>query len=243
MTDDILRVEALTKTFGGVAAISEVTFEIKRGEILGIIGPNGAGKTTLINAITGVFQPDRGSIWFDGSTIVKYRLYRASRLGIGRTFQQPQTLLSLKCIENVKIAGLTRGLSHKQSEEKAEGILSVLGLAKFAWRPASDLNFAQRKLLDMARALATDPKLLFLDEVLTGLSDKEISSMVITLNNLKKSGITIAVVEHLVKIIRTISDRLVVMDAGRVLMEGQPDQVLSDPQVIESYMGPGEVEH
>lgn len=241
MTDWILEARGVQKTFGGVKALQDITFNIQRGEILGVIGPNGAGKTTAINVITGVISPDAGEILYESRPITKTRLFVSSRMGMARTFQHPQTLNSLNCLDNVKVACLTRGMSHKEAEKKAEEILELVGLYSFLHEPASTLNFAQKKVLDMARALGTQPKLLFLDEVLTGLTEEEIQDLISKIRSLKKQGLTIVIIEHLVKVIRAVSDRLLVLDSGKVLMQDSPDVVLSNPHVIESYIGKGGV--
>ncbi|UOF90996.1 ABC transporter ATP-binding protein [Fodinisporobacter ferrooxydans] len=241
MSDWILETKGVQKTFGGVKALQDITFHIQRGEILGVIGPNGAGKTTAINVITGVIAPDAGEIFYESKPVTKSRLFLSSRMGMARTFQHPQTLNSLDCLDNVKVACLTRGMSHKEAEQKAEEILDLVGLHSFLHEPSSSLNFAQRKVLDMARALGTQPKLLFLDEVLTGLTDEEIQDLVKKIRSLKNQGLTIVIIEHLVKVIRSVSDRLLVLDTGKVLMQDLPDVVLSNPLVIESYIGKGGV--
>lgn len=241
MGDYILEAKGIQKTFGGVKALQDITFNVQRGEILGVIGPNGAGKTTAINVITGVIAPDAGEIYYESRLVKKSKLFVSSRMGMARTFQHPQTLNSLNCLDNVKVACLTRGLSHKEAEKKAEEVLDLVGLSYFRNEPASTLNFAQKKILDMARALGTQPKLLFLDEVLTGLTDGEIQDLVTKILSLKKQGLTIVIIEHLVKVIRAVSDRLLVLDSGKVLMQGPPDVVLSNPRVIESYIGKGGV--
>jgi branched-chain amino acid transport system ATP-binding protein len=229
----ILEVGNLEKSFGGLKALNGVSFDLHPGEILGLAGPNGSGKTTCINAITGVFRIDGGSIRFAGEDIHHRATYRRVRKGINRTFQVPRPFPGLTVHENVLVA------SHYGSGEHADAVtlLEGTGLAEFADKPARTLNSSQQKMLGLARALATKPRLLLVDEIGAGLNPEELSAMAQRLRGYANQGMALLVVEHLMDFLDQVTDRLVVMDAGNTLFTGKLAQATEDPRVIEAFLG------
>jgi branched-chain amino acid transport system ATP-binding protein len=231
----LLRVDGLVKRFGGFRALDILTFSMNAGEILGLVGPNGSGKTTCINVISGLYQPDGGAIHFAGQPIGGLRPHRLVHAGINRTFQVPRPFLTLTVRENVEIA-LSYGRNRDRPADTA-ALLSSLDLAACADQPAADLNSAQQKMLDLARALATGPRLLLVDELAAGLNPAELERVAEKLKELARSGIALLVVEHLMRFIDQITDRIIVMNAGKEIFEGRLAEAARDPQVVEVFLG------
>jgi branched-chain amino acid transport system ATP-binding protein len=231
----LLQVDGLVKSFGGFRALDVLSFSVAAGEILGLVGPNGSGKTTCINVISGLYRPDAGSIRFEGQPIDGLPSHRLVHAGINRTFQVPRPFHTLTVRENVEIAR-----AYGRSRDGAADIgtlLSSLDLAAFADRPAGELNSAQQKMLDLARALATGPRLLLVDELAAGLNPAELQRVAAKLKELAHSGIALLVVEHLMGFIDQITDRLIVMNAGKEIFEGRLAAAAKDAQVVEVFLG------
>jgi branched-chain amino acid transport system ATP-binding protein len=235
----ILEVNGVTKTFGGLMAVSEVSFDLPEGQILGLIGPNGAGKTTLFNCINSVYPVTMGSVAFRGKKINGLPTYAVARLGMARTHQIVRPLNELTVRENVMV-GACFGRHNRRMGEAAriaDEVLAFVGLAPRAAMLASSLNVAQKKRLELARALAAQPYLLLLDEVLAGLNPAEVSSMVDTIRNIRDQGITIIMIEHIMHAIMNLSDRVIVLNYGQLIAAGTPEEVSQNEQVIEAYLG------
>lgn len=235
----LLECSAVTKRFGGLVALDEVDLVVEPGEIVGLVGPNGSGKTTLLSVIGGSLAPSGGSIRFHGRDITGLAAHRRSHLGISRTFQVPRPLPSLDVLGNVVLpAKFARDTGDARSpEERAHEILERVGLSEHAKAPTSALTLHERKFLEIARALALSPELLLLDEVLGGLNPTEAESGVELIASLRDSGVAILYIEHNVKAVTRLADRMYVLNRGRNLASGTPAQVISDPHVIEAYLG------
>ena len=235
----ILQVQDLTKRFGGLQALSAVTFDLAEGQILGLIGPNGAGKTTLFNVINGVYTPERGRVTFRGKDITGLPSYEVARRGLARTHQVVRPLTDLSVRENVMVGACYGREKHslKEARRVADEALTKVGLIERADQPAGSLNVAQKKRLEMARALAAKPYLILLDEVLAGLNPSEIASMMETVRAIRDQGITILMIEHVMQAIMAFSDRILVLDYGMLIATGAPEEVANNPQVIEAYLG------
>ncbi|MGO9831460.1 MAG: ABC transporter ATP-binding protein [Myxococcaceae bacterium] len=234
----LLQLKHVVKRFGGLLATNDVSFDVEEGEVVFIIGPNGAGKTTLFNLISGYVTADSGEILFRGQNLVGLRPYQTTRLGIGRTFQIVKPLPSLTVRENVMLGSFLHARSRAEAGRKADEVLGFLGLSKRGEQLASGLPLAQRKLLEVARALATGAKLLLLDEVMAGLNPTESAEVVQLLRKLKEFGVTaVGGVEHIMRVVMALASRVVVMDQGGKLAEGAPQAVVHDPRVVEAYLG------
>lgn len=236
----ILQCIGVSKRFGGVPALSDVSLSIERAEIIGLIGPNGAGKTTLFNVVAGALRPSSGRILFDGDDITGLPPHRICRRGISRTFQITRPFAELTCLENVGVAVINRRGREKAGNWREEGskYLDLVGLNQNLAAKAGDLNLIQKKKLEMARALAAHPKLLLLDEVLGGLNTQEIGQAVAIIRDLRESmGITILWIEHIMGAIMGAADRVIVLDQGRKLLEGAPGEVVKDERAIKAYLG------
>jgi branched-chain amino acid transport system ATP-binding protein len=231
----LLTVDGLVKRFGGFRALDVLSFRVGAGEILGLVGPNGSGKTTCINVISGLYRPDGGTIRFEGRSIGGLASHRLVHAGINRTFQIPRPFLTLTVRENVEIA-LAYGRNRTHAQD-AGSLLSSLELAAFADQPAGQLNSAQQKMLDLARALATGPRLLLVDELAAGLNPAELERVAIKLKELARSGIALLVVEHLMGFIDQITDRIIVMNAGKEIFEGRLAEASRNSQVVEVFLG------
>ena len=237
----ILQARALTKRFGGLAAVSDVTFRLDEGEILGVIGPNGSGKTTLVNVVTGALPATSGEVWLDGRSLRGVAPYAIGRLGISRTFQVVKPFRNLSVVENVMVGALfgARGgvRDVASARREAEAILAFVGLAHRTDAAADGLNVPERKRMELARALAMRPRVLFLDEVMAGLNPSEIDAAVDLVKRIRDRGVSLVVIEHVMKAIRNVSDRILVLFHGETLTEGPPAEVLNDPRVVSAYLG------
>lgn len=235
----ILQVERVSKAFGGLQALFDITFELPEGQILGLLGPNGAGKTTLFNVINGVYTPNAGRIVFRGHECSGLKPYHLARLGLARTHQIVRPLNELTVRENAMVGACfgREGQTLAQAARTADEVLRFVGLEERAGQLASSLNVAQKKRLELARALSARPYLLLLDEVLAGLNSSEIAAMVETVRKIREQGVTIIMIEHVMHAIMNVSDRIIVLDYGRQIAEGTPREIADNPQVIEAYLG------
>ncbi|MBI1752814.1 MAG: ABC transporter ATP-binding protein [Acidobacteria bacterium] len=233
----ILEIHKISKFFGGLAANSDVSFSVEQGAIMGLIGPNGAGKTTLFNCITGYYPPSRGDILFDGQRMNGLEPDKVCMLGMVRTWQKVRPLPKLSVVDNVMVGALARTSSLKTARALAMEQLKVVRLEHRAGFLAGGLPIGERKKLEVARALATQPKLLLLDEVMGGLNPAESEEIIQLILDIKARGLTQMVIEHDMKAIMRISDRIVVLTSGEKLMEGPPQEVVSNPEVISAYLG------
>jgi branched-chain amino acid transport system ATP-binding protein len=236
-----LKVEGLSKFFGGLRAVYDVSFEIEQGEILGLIGPNGSGKTTTMNLVTGFLKPTSGTIVFKGENIAGLPRYQVCRRGVARTFQIVKPFLEFTALENVmvgRVYGQEPAKSKKVAAEEAKEYLEVVGLSDKADVLAKDLTLMQRKRVELARALAAKPQLLLLDELMAGLNHAETEDAMKLIRQVKDDlNLTILIVEHIVKAIVGLSDRIVVLNMGEKIVEGLPQEVIHNPEVIDVYLG------
>jgi branched-chain amino acid transport system ATP-binding protein len=235
----VLEIKGLTRAFGGLVAVNALDLIVASGEIVGLLGPNGSGKTTALNLVSGVLRPDFGAIHFAGHDIAGMATHRIARLGLGRTFQLVRVLDGMDCAENVR-AGLAfhpARMARGDMDETASLLLERVGLKGSDRRLATELTYIDRKRLELARALALRPRLLLLDEWLAGLNLSELQIGIALIRSLKEEGLSILLVEHVMDAIRSLCDRCVVMNSGRRIAEGTPQAVLSDPAVVEAYLG------
>ncbi len=236
MTEPILRVRDVWKHFGALVAVDGVSLDVARGEKLGIIGPNGSGKTTLINCITGVLRPERGAVVLDGVDISQMPAHRRARRGLARTFQIPRPFVGISVLQNVQVP-----LDYVEGEHdrvaRGHELLALVGLAARADHPAESLTHLELRKLELARALAGNPRLLIADEVMAGLSEAEIDEVLATLFALNDRGVTVIMIEHIMHAIMRFSQRLVCMETGRIIADGAPQAVGKDPEVRRVYFG------
>lgn len=233
----ILAVRDVSKRFGGVVALAGVSFHVEAGEIVGVVGPNGAGKTTLFDIIAGLQQPTSGSVEYDGRPITGLSAHRVARLGLARTFQIPRLFVQLDVLHNVLVGAYTSGLGRHEAHEVALDSLSRVGLADRTHVAAERLNLADRRRLEIARVLALRPRVVLLDEAMSGLNDAELGRMMDLVRTLNRDGTTFVLVEHVMKVVMSLCARVVVIDHGAVLVEDVPAVVTKDKRVIEAYLG------
>jgi branched-chain amino acid transport system ATP-binding protein len=238
MVKEILTAENIIKKFGGLIALKGVSISVRQGEIVGIMGPNGSGKTTLINVISGVYMPDEGRVIFEGKDITYIPSHLRARMGILRTYQTPRPFRKLSVIENVAIAVRNNPRYNRENVYKvSRDILTFVGLEKYIDAPVSSLNTFMLKKLDLARALALSPKLLMIDEIVAGLTEAEALEVSKLIKELHRQGITLMIVEHVIPFLAETCERIIVLNEGKIIAEGKPDEVISNPAVISSYIG------
>jgi branched-chain amino acid transport system ATP-binding protein len=233
----MLKVERVSKYFGGLAAIRDVSFDIQEGEILGLIGPNGAGKTTLFNVVNGFYKPSKGEVFFKDKNISGLKPHQICKLGVARTFQVVKPLQRMSVLDNVIASAFLRVESKARAEEIADEALKFTGLYNDRNLISKGLPLGKRKKLEIARALATQPELLLLDESFAGLNHSELNESIEIIKKIKARGITIMIIEHHMKVIMSISDRIVVINYGEKIAEGTPHEIGNNPLVIEAYLG------
>ncbi|MBB4910482.1 ABC transporter ATP-binding protein [Actinophytocola algeriensis] len=233
----LLSVDGVTKRFGGLAAVSDVSFEVPEGTITGLIGPNGAGKSTLFSMIAGAQRPTAGRISFAGKDITGWQPHEAARAGVGRTFQLMRVFGSMTVLENLTTAAHLRHRTKASARAVAERVCAETNLGSYAHRPAATLTGATKKRLELARALATSPRLLLLDEVLSGLTPTETAEAISLIEQVHAQGITIVLVEHVMQVVMSLCPRLVVLDFGKLIFTGSPDDAVKDQAVLDAYLG------
>lgn len=234
----LLKVDNLTKSFGGVEANKDVSFEIKKREIVGLIGPNGAGKTTLFNCIVGYLRPDKGTVSFNGKVITNFKPHETNKEGIARTFQTMRIMGDLTILENVMIGSFCRVDDRETTQKEAYEMLKLVGLEKVRNSYPTEFPIPIQKRIELARALATKPYLLMLDEVASGLNPKEREEIVSLLRKIhKEKELTLFVIEHVMDVVMPISKRIIVMDGGKKITEGAPKEIANDERVIKAYLG------
>ena len=238
MDESILSVRGVTKRFGGLVAVRDISFDLPVGEIRGLMGPNGAGKTTLVNVICGFYKPDSGTIKFKGHDITGLPTHKICHLGIARTYQVPQPFWDLTALQNVAVAAMYgKGLSKAAAESEAPEVLKLTDLSDKKDVLAKDMSTISLKRLEVARALATGPTLLLVDEPAAGLTEAELPRMLEILESIQQTGTTIILIEHVMKVMRKAVDTILVMDYGAQIAFGKPDEVMNDVKVIECYLG------
>ncbi len=233
----LLDVKDVSMFFGGLAAISDVSFEVRKGEILGLIGPNGAGKTTIFNVVNGFYKPTIGEVFFKDKKISGLKPYRICRLGIARTFQVVKPLQRMSVLDNVIASAFLRVKSKAQAEEIASETIEFTGLHEDRDVISRGLPLGKRKKLEIARALATKPEMLLLDESFAGLNPTELDESIEIIKNIRARGITIMIIEHHMRVIMSISDRIVVLSYGQKIAQGTPHEIVNNPAVVEAYLG------
>ncbi len=237
MSAPLLEVAGLSKRFGGLQAVRDLSLEMARGEVLGLIGPNGAGKTTAFNLVSGFLAPDVGQIRFDGRSVVGLPPHAVCRLGLARTFQIVRPFPHLSVLDNVRVGALARRPRMEEAREQARAVVDRVGLGAKADQPAAGLTLPERKRLELARALATEPTLLLLDEVMAGLNPTEIEAIVALIKRINAEGVSILLIEHNMRAVMTLSHRIAVLNFGEKIVEGEPAAVANHPRVIEAYLG------
>jgi branched-chain amino acid transport system ATP-binding protein len=233
----LLRIQGLTKSFGGLKAVSDLDFEIREGEIVGLIGPNGAGKTTIFNLISGYYEPDEGQIAFLGESIIGFKPHKICARGLTRTFQLLQPFTGMTTIENTMVGAFSTTRSMGGCVRKAEGVLHLVGLDGKKDTLCENLTLPDRKCLELARALATEPRLLLLDEIMAGLMEPEWQKMLDVILGIRNNGVTVLLIEHVMKAVMRVSDRIIVINEGCKISEGNPEVVTNDQKVIAAYLG------
>lgn len=232
-----LQIETVSKAFGGLKAVDDVTFAVEPGELISIIGPNGAGKTTLFNLLTGQLAPTGGRVLFEGRDISRLAPSQRARLGLGRTFQISKTLTSMSVLENAMIGAFLHHRTLADAADKAAKALDMVGLGARARDRSASLTLGERRRLEVARALAMEPRIVLLDEVMAGLNQTEVQEIIDLVQKLNAGGLTFLVIEHNLKVVRAFSDRVIVLNRGAILAQGTAGDVLGNPAVIEAYLG------
>jgi branched-chain amino acid transport system ATP-binding protein len=235
----MLEVRGLSKSFGGLKAVDQASLDVRQGEIVGLIGPNGAGKTTLFAAIAGFHVPDAGRVAFEGKDITGLAPHRICAAGMVRTFQITQPFAKISVRENIMVGAYFRTADRKLAQREAEAVASMVGMTGQLDQMGADLTVAGRKRLELARALATGPRLLLLDEVMAGLNPTEITEIVQVIRAIRDSGITILLIEHVMQAVTSLAERVYVLNLGRMIAEGTPAAIADNPEVIEAYLGHG----
>ena len=233
----LLEAQSLTKAFGSFKAVDAASVTLEQGDILGLIGPNGAGKSTFFNCLTGDLQSTSGRVMFEGHDITRLTPETRAQLGLARTFQVPQTFEGMSVLENVMIGAFLRSSHRAEAEAKARAVLERVGMIRLADSPARSLGTPGRKRLEIARALATEPRVLLLDEAMAGLTQSEVKLAIDLVRDIHRSGITLVIVEHIMEVIMSLATRVVVFHQGREIAHGSPREVTGNPTVIEAYLG------
>lgn len=238
----LLEVTGITKRFGGLVAVNDLSLSLDEGQILGLIGPNGAGKTTAFNMISGFYKPDEGDIQFESKQINGLRPDQVCKLGLARTFQVVKPFPQLSVRDNVMVGAYNRTNSRRESRQKAEEIIEFLGMQDMSEMTAGSLSVAYRKRLEIAKALATDPKIILLDEAMAGLRPTETDHMIDLVRQVSKQGIGLLLVEHVMRVIMSLAERIVVIHHGEKIAEGEPQEIVQDKAVIDAYLGEVEID-
>ncbi len=236
-TETLLEVKGLTKRFGGLLANDNISFTVSRGEIVGIIGPNGSGKSTLFNCITGFYRPDAGRVFYQRKDVTRSSADRICKLGIARTFQIVQVISDMTVLENVMTGAFLHSSDKRAVRAKAEDLLAFTGLRGKRDLPATSLTIPDKKRLEVSMALATDPKLLMLDEAMSGLTPFELKEMLTLVRKVRENGVTLLIVEHVMEAVMQLSDRVIAINSGRKIVEDVPEKIVVHPEVIRAYLG------
>lgn len=237
----LLEVNGITKRFGGLIAVNDLSLSVDKGQILGLIGPNGAGKTTAFNMVSGFYKPDEGEVFFNGREINGLRPDQVCKLGLTRTFQVVKPFPQLSVRDNVMVGAYNRTNNRREARQKAGEIIEFLGMQEMSEMTAGSLSVAHRKRLEVAKALATDPKIILLDEAMAGLRPIETDAMIELVRQISEQGIALLLVEHVMRVIMSLADRIVVIHHGEKIAEGEPELVVRDKAVIDAYLGEAEV--
>jgi branched-chain amino acid transport system ATP-binding protein len=233
----LLEAKGLTKRFGGLVAVRDLSLNVEKGQIVAVIGPNGAGKTTAFNMISGFYKPNEGQVFFDGKNITGLRPDQVCKLGLARTFQVVKPFPELSALDNVMVGAYNRTNDDRVARDKAREILDFLGMGSMEKQLAGSLPVAGRKRLEIAKALATDPKIILLDEAMAGLRPKETDEIIELVRKISQQGISLLLVEHVMRVIMSLADRIVVIHHGEKLAEGEPQAIVQDKAVIDAYLG------